>query len=237
MILAHVALALLYTTPWDNYLVASGVWWYDPALVTGIRLGWVPLEEYIFFVLQTLLTGLWYLALARRIPPRRSGGVDNPRLRLTASLIVLALWVFFTAMLFSGWQPGTYLGLILAWGLAPVWLQMTFGGDILAANWRAVGLTILAPTAYLWWVDALAISSGTWSIDPAQTTGIMLGPLPFEEMIFFLMTNVIIAFGMALMLAPESQPCARAWLARRKPAVDSVRRHGEQPVSDGRGRQ
>jgi len=24
------AVALLYTTPWDNYLVATRVWWYDP---------------------------------------------------------------------------------------------------------------------------------------------------------------------------------------------------------------
>ena len=23
----------VYTTPWDNYLVATNVWWYDPALV------------------------------------------------------------------------------------------------------------------------------------------------------------------------------------------------------------
>ena len=33
----HVLVALLYTTPWDNYLVATRVWWYDPQLVTGIR--------------------------------------------------------------------------------------------------------------------------------------------------------------------------------------------------------
>jgi lycopene cyclase domain-containing protein len=35
------AVALLYTTPWDNYLVATRVWWYDPVLVAGITLGWV----------------------------------------------------------------------------------------------------------------------------------------------------------------------------------------------------
>ncbi len=63
-VLAHVAVAVIYTTPWDNYLVATAVWWYDPALVTGITLGWVPLEEYTFFVLQTLLLGLWLLYLA-----------------------------------------------------------------------------------------------------------------------------------------------------------------------------
>ena len=29
-------IAVVYTTHWDNYLVATRVWWYDPALVSGI---------------------------------------------------------------------------------------------------------------------------------------------------------------------------------------------------------
>lgn len=59
-------LALLYTTPWDNYLVAAGVWSYDPARVWSITLGHVPLEEYLFFVLQPVLGALITLALLRR---------------------------------------------------------------------------------------------------------------------------------------------------------------------------
>ena len=53
-----IVIALVYTTPWDNYLVATQVWYYDPARVWNIILGWVPLEEYMFFVLQTIFTGL-----------------------------------------------------------------------------------------------------------------------------------------------------------------------------------
>ena len=49
-IAVHVVLAVVYTTPWDNYLVATGVWYYNPALVTGIVIGYVPIEEYTFFV-------------------------------------------------------------------------------------------------------------------------------------------------------------------------------------------
>ena len=32
----HVLLAVVYTTPWDNYLVATRVWYYNPHLVTGM---------------------------------------------------------------------------------------------------------------------------------------------------------------------------------------------------------
>jgi lycopene cyclase domain-containing protein len=69
VILIHILLAVTWTTPWDNYLVATGVWHYDPALVTGVVLGWVPIEEYIFFVVQTIMTGLWLLLLAHRLAP------------------------------------------------------------------------------------------------------------------------------------------------------------------------
>ncbi len=60
--------AFVYTTPWDNAIVLLGVWTYDPALIAGIVLGVVPLEEYLFYVLQTILTSLIVLALwpARR---------------------------------------------------------------------------------------------------------------------------------------------------------------------------
>lgn len=59
-------IAVAYTTPWDNFIVANGVWTYDPARVWGIILGYVPLEEYLFFVLQPALAGLVLLALRTR---------------------------------------------------------------------------------------------------------------------------------------------------------------------------
>jgi len=62
----HMVLALLYTTPWDNYLVAIGVWFYNQKLVSGIVLGFVPVEEYTFFLLQTLFVGLWWQTVTGR---------------------------------------------------------------------------------------------------------------------------------------------------------------------------
>src|SRR5687767_14987082 len=64
-----MALALLYTTPWDNYLVIRGVWSFDDDRVLGVFFWRVPLEEYLFYLLQVLVTGLftvWLLARVRR---------------------------------------------------------------------------------------------------------------------------------------------------------------------------
>ncbi|MEP7288663.1 MAG: lycopene cyclase domain-containing protein [Chloroflexota bacterium] len=66
ILLALAVIAIVYTTPWDNYLVASGVWYYDPKLVFNITLGYVPLEEYLFFILQSFLTGIFAFWLWQR---------------------------------------------------------------------------------------------------------------------------------------------------------------------------
>jgi lycopene cyclase domain-containing protein len=207
-------MALIYTTPWDNYLVATGVWWYDPRLVTGLTLGWVPVEEYTFFILQAAVTGLWALAVQRSIVSETPPVKQSTRARLWSSVIVAAIWLASTILLLSGWQAGTYLALILSWALIPVLLQTAFGADILLSNSRILWLTILPPTLYLWLVDAIALSGGTWTIDPAQTTGWMVGVIPIEEMLFFFMTNLIIGFGMTLLCAPTSKERAGTWIKK-----------------------
>lgn len=202
----HVLLAVTYTTPWDNYLVATGVWFYDPALVTGITLGWVPIEEYTFFVLQTCLTGLWLLWLARRVAPRAGIKSSNAKLRWGTTLALGTVWLLSLVLLLAGWQPGTYLSLILVWALPPILLQLAFGADILWKNARLVALALFTPTFFLAAADSLAILSGTWTIAPHQSLNYLLaGVLPLEEFVFFLVTNTLIVFGMTLALSRESR--------------------------------
>lgn len=62
--------ALVYTAPWDNLLVASGVWTYRDTQVSGVVFGRVPLEEYLFYILQVFATGLWVYWLAKRLGRR-----------------------------------------------------------------------------------------------------------------------------------------------------------------------
>lgn len=211
-----VLIAVIYTTPWDNYLVATQVWWYDPDLVTGLTLGWVPIEEYTFFILQTLLTGLWLLWLARRILPARGVFRFQKSLRWGTTLPLGTLWLLSVVILATGWQPGTYLALILVWALPPVMLQTAFGADILWHYRRLVLPGLLIPTVYLSVADSLAIQAGTWTISPSQTLGVHFpGGLPLEEFTFFLVTNVLISFGLTLILARESRR-RLSWLVREK---------------------
>lgn len=226
-LLAHVVVAVLWTTPWDNYLVATSVWWYEPERVLGLVLGWVPIEEYSFFVLQTVMTGLWLIWLLRRMPPAElSPNQGNhaiitgwrwrpwrPALLLAAGLGVL--WLGAVALLPAGWAAGAYLGLELGWFLLPIIMQILIGGDILWRNRRLLALSLLPPIIYLCATDALAIASGVWIISPQQTLGVLLGGvLPLEEVIFFTLTNTLIVFGMILVITIGS-----TWLDERQYAA------------------
>jgi lycopene cyclase domain-containing protein len=202
----HVFLAVAYTTPWDNYLVATGVWYYNPELVTGLVIGYVPIEEYTFFIVETILAGLWWWFLARRLSSPSAEFKPNRQLIYVASAILVIVWMVFTYLFFFGDTTWTYLGIILFWALPAILPQLLFGADILWHYRRLVFWAILVPGTYLSLMDIVALRETTWSISSAQTTGILFfGILPLEEVVFFFTTNVLITFGMTLLLANVSE--------------------------------
>jgi len=190
-------IAVSYTTPWDNYLVANRVWWYgtDRVLAT---IGYVPLEEYLFFVLQPFLTGLFLFHVLARWDTRAQSASQGHA--WAGFLLFLLLSLLGGGLLLSGWSPGLYMGLVLAWAcplLAGMWL---YDGRTLWAHRQALLVAVGIPTLYLWIGDATAIAAGIWTISPAYTLGIDPLGLPAEEATFFLMTNLLVVKGILLLL-------------------------------------
>ena len=226
----HILLAVVYTTPWDNYLVATGVWYYNPKLVTGFVIGYVPIEEYTFFVVETILSGLWWWFLARRFaltpspsPAGRGGFTPNKRLVYVSACVLVSIWILFTYLFFFGDTKWTYLSITLFWALPAILPQLLFGADILWHYRKLVTWAILIPGTYLSLMDIVALKETTWSISPAQTTGILFfGILPLEEVVFFFITNILVTFGMTLLLAnvsverfAEIREQVQVWKAKR----------------------
>jgi lycopene cyclase domain-containing protein len=60
-------LAFVYTTPWDNYAAYRHLWTFAPNFVLGrpYWVGYLPLEEYLFYFGQAILVCLTTVALAR----------------------------------------------------------------------------------------------------------------------------------------------------------------------------
>jgi len=133
--------ALVYTTPWDNYLIWRDVWNYGMDRVIG-TIGYVPVEEYLFFVLQCILTGLWLYWLL----PKGDLPVQQQSLlvRLLGTLIWVALSVAGALLLQR--DPGVYLGLILVWAGPVLALQWLIGGVQLWAAKRIWLVGTIVPT-------------------------------------------------------------------------------------------
>jgi lycopene beta-cyclase len=163
IIAVHVIIALTYTTPWDNYLVATGVWYYNPNLVAGIVFGYVPIEEYTFFIVQTILVGLWWWFLARRLSlPAPETFQRDRKLVYRSTGILIAAWLFFTAQFFFAGDEWNYLGIIFFWALPPIIPQFLFGADILWHYRKLVFWAIFVPGLYLSLTDIIALNATTW---------------------------------------------------------------------------
>ncbi|MFX1506083.1 MAG: lycopene cyclase domain-containing protein [Promethearchaeota archaeon] len=198
-------IALLYTTPWDNFLVANEIWYYDTNKVIGIVIGYVPIEEYTFFILQTFLVSVFIFTFSRTLYLNSTNEKERKDIRVISTVIFLLIWVASILSYISQINYLVYLNLILIWALPPIILQLMYGADILWQRKFPLILFILISTAYLSIVDALAISANIWTISLNTSTGILIGGiLPIEEIIFFLVTNVLIIFGLTLIVSQKS---------------------------------
>lgn len=188
-----VVAAVLYTTPWDNYMIVRGVWSYGAGTVFA-RLGAVPLGEYLFFVLQTLVAGLWLSWYG--VDDAFDAGDWRPTPRVAGA--VAALGATAAGVGFLTLPRGYYLGAILAWACPLFALQWGVGGGYLARTWRGWLPAVAVPTLYFAAADRVAIGLGIWTIAPETSTGLLVLGLPVEEGLFFLVTNLLVVWGMTL---------------------------------------
>lgn len=207
-------IAFVYTTPWDNYLVYRQVWNYGPERVLG-TLGYVPYEEYAFFLLQPILTGLWTCLLLGLYRGSSPTSQDDKGAEVKVASVVG--WLTLTAagvlMLFG--QRSLYLGLILAWA-GPILAGMAW---ISAAKFwrhrRVWTLGIAAPTLYLWVADRIAIAEGIWDISNVYSFDFDPFGLPIEEAVFFLLTNTLVVQGLLMFLPLDER------VGRREAVLES----------------
>jgi lycopene cyclase domain-containing protein len=186
-----LGVALVYTLPWDAYLIRTGVWEYG-SIVVG-HVGAVPYEEVLFIGGQTVMTGLWTAMVVR---PDGMGPSVTTRQRVAG--VVGGLLVGGLGLLALTVTTFRYLGAILAWAGPVLALQWGFGWPVLLAKRRGVLAALAVPTIYLWVADRLAIGLGLWMFSPTYTTGISVLGLPIEEAMFFLVTNVFLVQGLVL---------------------------------------
>ena len=200
---ALVAVALVWTGPWDEHLIRAGVWSYGPARVL-VLVGSVPVEEYVFVALEVVLLAAWGVRTGR-LPSRPVGPpARTPRL---PSWLPWAVLTLLGAVLAASGGQVRYLGLLLLWAGPPLALQNAIAGDLLQS--RRWDRWVIAAPVVLWLcvADRLAMTNGIWSISPAATTGMTVLNLPVEEALFFALTALLATNG--LLLATDATALSR----------------------------
>lgn len=226
------AVALVWTAPWDDHLVRSGVWSYAAGAVHG-RVGAVPVEEYLFVVLEVALVAAW--ALRAGLLPEPAELRAGPRSGSAAARSALP-WAMAaaagSALLLAG-GPLRYLGLLLVWAGPPLALQAAVGGDVLAARRPGRLATALPVALWLCVADRLAIGAGLWTITPSTSLGLTPLGLPVEEAVFFALTCLLVTDGLLLACSPAVRRRLRV-PARLRPAACGGRRATEVGAGPGR---
>ncbi len=112
----------------------------------------------------------------------------------------------------------TYLVFELAWAVPVIAGMWAISHELLWRAWRLLAVGTLVPTVYFSAADAVAIHNHIWTLNPGRIVGLRLGPLPLEEAIFFLLTNLMTAQGLVL-LGNTGGPSLMARLRRTKAPV------------------
>lgn len=192
-----VVIAMLYTTPWDNYIIYRKAWQYCPTCVMG-TIGLVPVEEYIFFVTQTLMTCFIHSLLTRC-----SAGLPAVAIRTRRERPVVfgSLLTFSVIILAASWRDlkTFYMRAILLWTLPVLTFLFVISGirtNFIYHRILATVASVLIPTIYLCVIDSIAICAGTWHINEMTSLTVFLWRgLPIEEAVFFLVTNIMVVLG------------------------------------------
>jgi lycopene cyclase domain-containing protein len=125
----------------------------------------------------------------------------------------------------------SYLAVMLFIFLGTVWLEFGLRTRVYR-RWRRLLLSVLPVTAvfYLW--DAYAIGAGHWWFDEARITGVrLLGDVPVDELVFFLMVPVAAVLTLEAVRSATGLP-----VGDEPPDEDRAGEDGSAPARSRRSR-
>ena len=89
---------------------------------------------------------------------------------------------------------------LVGWTLPLLAGQWVIGWRIFRRNLGAVFCPALIATVFFGVSDSFAVRAGIWRFDPRQILGWWIGPLPFEEVLFFFLTSLLVTQSLLLFL-------------------------------------
>ena len=201
-----LAAVMVFTTPWDNLAAKWGIWGF-PREKYSVRIGYLPIEEYVFFLLKSVNVMLAVRALFHFVPDWLIGQETDigivTLICLAASIIPWALIAFNLRRLRRKAGPCVNYAIHLAWFFPVIYAQWVMAPALFLGHAGLLALVTAAFGVYYTLADLAAVRAGTWFFDEKQITGVKLGGvLPWEEIAFFFLTSLLVAQSYLLLL-PE----------------------------------
>ena len=198
---------IVFTSPWDNFAAKWGIWGF-PRAKYSLRLGYLPLEEYVFFLLQGANVMLAVRAFFHFFPDWLTGREvalgPITLILLGASLIPWALVALQLRWLRRKCGPRVNYAVHLAWFLPFLYFQWVMAPQVFGDHLALLALITVLFGVYYTVADFCAVRAGTWYFDDKQITGVKLaGLLPWEEIAFFFITTLLVAQSYLLLLPGE----------------------------------
>ena len=202
-----LAAVMIFTTPWDNLAAKWGIWGF-PREKYSLRIGYLPVEEYAFFLLQSVNVMLAVRALFHFMPDWEGGAETEigkwTLICLAASIVPWAIVTIQMRWLRKRFGPCVNYAIHLAWFLPVIYVQWVIAPWMF---WDHAGLLALVTGAfgvYYTLADLAAVRAGTWFFDEKQITGVKLARvLPWEEIAFFFLTSLLVAQSYLLLLPSD----------------------------------
>jgi lycopene cyclase domain-containing protein len=198
---------IVFTSPWDNLAAKWGIWGF-PREKYSLRLGYLPVEEYAFFILQSVNVMLAVRALFHFFPALETGQETDPGeltwICLGASVVPWAVVAVQFVWLRRKAGPRVNYAVHLAWFLPVIYAQWVIAPYLFLDHAVLLALVTAAFGVYYTLADLAAVRAGTWFFDEKQITGAKLaGVLPWEEIAFFFLTSLLVAQSYLLLLPAD----------------------------------
>lgn len=171
---AMLAPALFYIL-WDMCFTANGVWSFNPAYISGIHLGNLPLEEVLFFFIVPYCCVFIYACL-RAYLPQLKGSAKADIVFLCLAGVLFAAAILYHEKMYTSWTfLFTSLFIVLV-----LWKKEFFTGfDSLSflVAYAIVLIPFLVVNGYLTSIPVVLYDDG-------ENCGFRIHTIPFEDIFY-----------------------------------------------------
>lgn len=176
---------MLVFIPWDSLFTAYGIWGFNDKYVTGQKLAYLPMEEWLFFPATHFACIFIYECLNVYIKKDILKNIYKPIL-LAFAFVGLAALVMYPGQLYSSLKMGGagLMVLIMVFVFKPVWLSRFTLAFLVSLIPFFIMNSILTGS----FIDEEIV----W-YNPAHIFNVRLGTIPVEDMwynLFMLLTTV-----------------------------------------------